>query len=104
VVGFVPALKVKSWAVPVRPTVWVLPVVPLLLSVTVTVPVSGPLVPAVGVKVTLIVQVPVVAATLVPQVLVWAKLVPTVTLATVRGTAPLLLKVMVCAALVVPTN
>jgi hypothetical protein len=53
--------------VPVKLTVCVLPATPLLLSVMVRVPVSGPV--AVGEKVTLIVQEP-LAATLPPQLLV----------------------------------
>jgi hypothetical protein len=54
--------------VPVRLTVCVLPAIPLLLSVMVSVPVRVPV--AVGEKVTLIVQEP-LAAILLPQLLVW---------------------------------
>ena len=61
------AAKVKSWPVPARLTVWVLPVVLFVLSVMVKVPVREP--PAVGAKVTLMVHVP-PAATLLPQLLV----------------------------------
>jgi hypothetical protein len=56
--------------VPVRLTVCVLPATPLLLSMMVRVPASGPA--AVGAKVTLIVQEP-LAATLSPQLLVCPK-------------------------------
>lgn len=61
------AANVKSSPVPLRLTVWVLPVVPLLLSVMVSVPVRAP--PLRGVKVTLMKQEP-PAATVLPQPLV----------------------------------
>ena len=67
---------------PLRFTVWVLPAALLLLSVTVSVPAREP--PAVGVKVTLMVQEP-LAATLLPQLLVCAKLVLAVMLADGEG-------------------
>jgi hypothetical protein len=57
----------KSWPVPLSATLCVLPLTPLLLSVMVSVPVSGPA--AVGVKVTLIMQEP-PAVILLPQLLV----------------------------------
>ena len=57
----------KFWPVPLRLTVCLLPVAPLLLSVIVSVPVREPAAP--GVNVTLIVQ-DALAATLVPQLLV----------------------------------
>jgi thiol:disulfide interchange protein len=61
--------KLTTGAVPVplKLTVCVLPVTPLLLSVIVRAPVSAPV--AVGEKVTLIVQEP-LAGTLPPQLLV----------------------------------
>jgi hypothetical protein len=76
--------------VPLKLTVCVLPATPLLLSVMVSVPVSGPV--AVGEKVTLIVQEP-LAATLFPQLLVWPKLALVVTLVMVSAAVPVLLKV-----------
>jgi hypothetical protein len=87
------ALRVKSWPVPLKVTVWVLPVVLLLLSVIVSVPVSAP--PLVGEKVTLIVQVP-AAATLLPQLLVWAKLALTAMPATASAALPELDSVAAC--------
>ena len=79
--------------VPVRLTLWGLPVA---LSVRVTAAVRVPL--AVGVKVTLIVQLA-PAATLEPQVLVWAKslaLVPvSAMLGTLKAALPVLFSVMV---------
>ena len=60
-------VRVKSWPMPLKLTVCVLPAVPLLSSVMVSVPVRAPT--AVGVNVTLMVQ-EAPAATLVPQVLV----------------------------------
>ena len=58
---------VKSCPMPLRLTVWLLPVVLLLLSVMIRAPVKAP--PVSGVKVTLMVQDP-PAATLLPQLLV----------------------------------
>jgi len=71
-VGGIPpgVVSVKSWPAPLRLTVCVLPVVLLLLSVMIRVPVRVP--PELGVKVTLMVQEP-PAATLLPQLLVWLK-------------------------------
>lgn len=86
---------------PLRFTVCVLPAVPPLLSVTVSVPVRGPV--AVGAKLTLMVQ-ELLTARLVPQVLVWAKLVLAVMLLMVSAALPVLFNVTVCAALVVFTN
>ena len=85
--------------VPVRLTGCVLPATPLLLSVMVSVPVSGPV--AVGEKVTLIVQEP-LAATLLPQLLVSPKLVLVAMLAIVRAALPVLLRVTGFDPLVVP--
>ena len=61
------AARVKSWLVPLSATLCVVPATPLLLSVMVRAPVSGPAV--VGEKVTLIVQEP-LAGTLPAQLLV----------------------------------
>jgi hypothetical protein len=83
--------------VPLRLTVCGLP---LALSVMLSVPVREPV--AVGVKVTLIVQVA-LAATLVPQLLVWAKSPLAAMLEMLNAPVPLLVSVSVCAALVVPT-
>jgi hypothetical protein len=87
--------------VPVSVTVCGLPVA---LSVIVSVPVRVP--PAVGVKVTLIVQLA-PAATVDPQVLVSAKsllFVPVIViLVMLTGVSSVLVSVTVCAALVVPT-
>jgi hypothetical protein len=70
------------------------------LSVSVTVPLK---VPALGgVKVTEMVQF-VPASTLDPQVLAWAKLVLATMLVIVSVALPVLVRVTVCAALVVPT-
>lgn len=93
-------LAVGLTPVPVRLTVWGLPAA---LSVTLRVPLAVPL--AVGVKLTLIVQLA-PAATLVPQVFVWANPDPavTLTLVMVRVVAPELTRVAVWGALVVPTN
>ena len=77
-----------------------LPATPLLLSVMVRVPESGPL--AVGVKVTLIVQ-EALAATPVPQLLASPKLVLAAMLVMVSAELPVFLKVITCDALVVPT-
>jgi hypothetical protein len=80
--------------VPVKVTVWGLP---LALSVMVRVPLTVPV--AVGVKVTLIEQVP-PAAMPVPQVLVSAKLLLTVMPEKVSSAVPELVTVTDCAALV----
>jgi hypothetical protein len=69
----------------------------LLLSVIVTAPVREP--PLVGEKVTLIVQ-ELPAATLLPQLLVCAKLGPAVMLATARAALPVLDSVTACGLLV----
>ena len=82
---------------PLRLTVCVLPAVPLLLSVTVRVPVSAP--PVVGAKVTLIVQDE-PAPTVAPQVLDTPKLGVAEMLATASGALPVLLSVTGCDALV----
>jgi galactitol-specific phosphotransferase system IIB component len=78
---------------------------PMALSVMLTEAVRLPL--AEGVKVTLIVQLP-PAATELPQVLLWAKspaLVPVIArLEILMAPLPLLLRVAVCAALLVPTD
>ncbi len=88
--------------VPDKLMVCVLPAVPLLLSVTVSVPARAPV--AVDVKVTAIVQLPPVATEL-PQAFVWAKspaLVPVnVIPAILNATLPVLVSVTVWAALVV---
>ena len=88
---------------PVRLTVWVLPATLLVLSVTVKVAVLDP--GAVGVKVTLMVQLP-LAATEPPQVVVWPKspeLVPERAIPVmVKAVLPVLFRVTVCPALVVP--
>ena len=81
------APTVKSWPVPLTATIWVLPVVLSLLSVMVRVPVREP--PLVGEKVTLIVQ-ELPAATLLPQLLVCAKLALAAMLATERAALPVL--------------
>jgi hypothetical protein len=79
--------------VPVRDTVWVLPAAPSALSVIVSVPVSVPV--EGGVKVTLMVQLP-AAATLDPQLLVWAKsLAPVVMAMLEMASATLLVLVRV---------
>jgi hypothetical protein len=93
--------KATPVPVPLKVTVWVLPVTPLLLSVMVNVPLSEPV--AVGVKVTLMVQEP-PAGTLLPQLLVWPKFALTAMLATVSVAVPVLLSVTGCEALVVPTT
>jgi hypothetical protein len=97
--GEMPASGAGVVPVPVKLTVWVLPAAPLLLSVTVNVPVRAPA--AVGVKVTLMVQES-PTATLLPQLLVWEKSPVMETLATASAALPVLLRVTVCAALVVP--
>ena len=93
--------SVKSCPVPVRLTVWVLPVKPLLLSVTVRVEEREP--PSVGVNVTLIVQEP-PAATLLSQLLVCAKSPLVVMPATLSAALPVLDSVTVCELLVDFTN
>lgn len=90
----------KSWPVPLRATLCVLPATPLSLSVMVSVPVRVPV--AAGVKVTLIVQLA-AAATLAPQLLVWAKSPLVATEETVRGPVPMLVSVTGWGALGVPT-
>jgi hypothetical protein len=98
----------KSAPVPPRLTVCVLPVVPLLLSVMVSVPLAEPV--AVGVKVTLIVQEPDAATGLeveqvVPLVATAKGVLAVIAIeAMVRPTPPVLLNVTVCAALVVLSN
>src|SRR6202521_5998839 len=82
---------------PVRLTVCGLPVA---LSVMVMVP--GRLPVAVGVKVTVMVQLA-AAATDVPQVLVWAYCVLAAMLVRLSAAVPVLVSVTVCAALVVFT-
>ena len=77
-----------------------LPATPLLLSVMVSVPVSGPA--AVGEKVTLIVQAA-LAARLPPQLLVSPKFALVAMVAMVSAALPVLLKVTGCDPLVVPT-
>jgi hypothetical protein len=99
-------VTVKSWPVPLRLTVCVLPAAPLLLSVTVSAPVAEPL--AVGVKVTLIVQDPDAATELeveqvVPEVAA-ANGPVTARAVKVRLALPVLVTVTVCVALVVFTN
>ena len=86
--------------VPLRTTFCVLPATPLLLSVTVNVPVRLP--SAVGLNVTLIVQLA-PAATLVPQVSVAEKSPPAAMLVTLNTALPVLLSVTGWAALLVPT-
>ena len=90
-------LALGAAPVPVRLTVCGLPVA---LSVTVMVP--GWLPVAVGVKVTVMVQLA-PAATEVPQVLVWAYGVLAAMLVMVSAPVPALVSVTVCAALVVFT-
>jgi hypothetical protein len=95
----------KSCSVPLRLTVCVLPVTPLLLSVMVRVPVREPVseAPAWGVKVTLMVQEP-LTATLEPQLLLWLKLELVLMLLRVSAALPVLERVTACAALVVVAN
>ena len=85
--------------VPLRLTVCVLPATPLLLSVMVNVPVSGPV--AMGEKVTLIVQEP-PAATLLPQLLVSPKSALAAMLVIMSAALPVLLRVAGFDPLVVP--
>ena len=82
--------RLKSWPVPLRLTVCVLPATSLLLSVMVIEPERVPV--AVGVNVTLIVQLP-PAATLDPQLLVWAKSPLAVMLVMLRPCVPRLFSV-----------
>lgn len=84
--------------VPVKATVCGAPATPLLEMVTVSVPLLVP--GAVGVKVTVIVQLP-PTFTPPPQLSVSAKL-PVVEMATVIGTLLVLVRVTVCPPLVVP--
>src|SRR5213082_2545082 len=84
--------------VPVRVTSWGLP---LALSVILSVPVLAPT--AVGVNVTLIVQLA-PAASALPQLLVWSKS-PLIAIAAIFSVAlPALLSVTVSGALVLPTS
>jgi hypothetical protein len=85
--------------VPLKVTVCVLPVNPLLLSAMVRVPLSVPVV--VGANVTEIVQES-PAAKLLPQLLVWPKLALGVMPVTVSAEPPVLLRVTSCGPLVVP--
>ena len=89
-------LTEEAVPVPVKPTFCVLPATLPLLSVTTSVALRLPA--AAGVKVTLIVHVP-LAATELPQVLVWAKspaLVPVIaTLVILKAALPVLLRVTV---------
>ena len=87
--------------VPERLTTCVLPETPLLLSVMLSVPVSGPV--EAGVKVTLMAQL-LPAARLEPQVLVSAKLPLAVIELMVSAAVPVFERVTVCAALVVPCS
>ena len=90
----------KSSPVPLRLTVCVLPAALLPLSVMVRIPVSEP--PAQGVNVTLMAQVP-LAATLPPQLLVWARFPLMPMLLRASAVVPVLLSVTVCEALLLPT-
>ena len=83
--------------VPVRATVCGLPVA---LSVTVIDPLRAP--PAVGVKITEMVQFA-PAATEAPHVLVWLKSPLATMLVIDKGAVPVFVSVTVCAALEVPT-
>jgi hypothetical protein len=93
-------LTVGAVAVPASVTLWTLPTRPLLLSVMVNVPPRAPA--TVGTKVTLIVQLA-LAATLDPQVFVWAKSPLAAMLAMASAPLPVLFRVTVCAAEVDPT-
>ena len=73
---------------------------PWALSLMVTAPLRAPA--AIGVKVTLMAQAA-PAATLEPQVLVWEKSPVAVMLVMLRAPLPVLLRVTVCALLLVPT-
>jgi len=92
--------------VPLKLTVCMLPATPLLLSVMVSVPVSGPV--AVGVNVTLITQLALAATgALVPQVVPLAAIAKSPVTAMpvkVKDAVPLLVSVTALAALVVPTG
>jgi hypothetical protein len=77
----------------------VLPATPSALSVMVSVPVSGP--PVAGAKVTLTVHEP-LAATLLPQLLVWLKFALVAMLVIAMAAAPPFVSVTGCDALVVP--
>ena len=94
-------LTMGAVPVPLKVTVCVLPATPLLLSVMVNMPVSGPV--AVGEKVTLIVQEP-LAATLPMQLSVSPKSAVVVMLVMVRAAVAVLLRVTGCDTLVVPTS
>ena len=82
-------------------TVCVLPATFPVLSVTVRVPVLVPA--AVGVNVTLIVQV-VLAERIEPHVLLWLKSPAATMLEMLNGASPVLLKITCCAALATPTD
>ena len=86
----------KSWPVPLSAMVWGLlgPLSEILIL-----PVWVP--PAIGLKVTLIVQLA-PALTLLPQVLVWEKSPLAVMLEIVSGALPVLVSVTGCALLLVP--
>jgi hypothetical protein len=88
----------KSWPVPAKLTVCGLPGA---LSVIVSVPVRAP--DAVGLNVTLIVQFP-AAATLVPQVLLWAKSPLAAILVMVIAVPPEFSSFTVCALELEPTS
>jgi hypothetical protein len=85
-------LKPGTMPVPARLTVWGLPGA---LSLIVRVPLRAPT--AVGVNVTLIVQVPLAAT--VPQLLVWEKSPDVLILDTVTEEVPVLVKVTTCGVL-----
>lgn len=74
---------------------------PAALSVMVTAPLRVPR--SVGVKVTLIVQLE-LAATVAPQLLVWAKSPDAIIVVRVSGASPTFDRVTVCMLLVVPTS
>jgi len=99
---------VKSCQVPLRLTVWVVPVALRLLSVIVKDPVRvEELAPEGridgGVKLTLMVQEP-PTARLPPQVVVWLKSPRMLMLAMASAAVPVLLRVTGCGALAVPSN
>ena len=83
-------LTLGAVPVPLKVTVCVVPTTPLLLSVMVRVPPIEPV--AVGEKVTLIVQ-EALAATLLPQLLVWLKFALATILVMVSAVLPVLLRV-----------
>jgi hypothetical protein len=95
----IPGRSGAAVPVPDRITVWVLPAVPLLLSVIVREPRRLPV--AVGEKVTLIVQEP-LDATLPAQLSLSPKLALGTMLVTVSALPPVLLRITGCDALVVP--